>query len=115
MLFVKVGDQCFELVLGTIGREVGDLWLEGAGEIGGGVGDGRTELENRIRLALQMSGELRRIGVESDAQQRIVLLPGGGELFPEFSARFHFHESFSVTARLNTGVPGCESTRSATK
>jgi hypothetical protein len=35
------------------------------------------------------------------------------------SARAYFpplaHESFSVTVRLNTGAPGFESTRSATK
>ena len=68
MLFVDVGDKRLELVFGTIGSEVGDLWLEGAGEVGRGVGDGRAEIEDRAGFALQMCGESRRVRVEADAE-----------------------------------------------
>ena len=41
----------------------------------------------------------------------------GGLLNPgcENLSQVYFHVSFNPTARLNTGAPGCESTRSATK
>jgi hypothetical protein len=38
-LLVNVIDQCFELVFGALGGEVGDLRLERADQIGGGVDD----------------------------------------------------------------------------
>ncbi len=69
MLLVDVGDQRFELVLGTTGGEVGDLRLESADKVGRGVDDGRAELENGVVAALQVGGEFRRIGVEADAEQ----------------------------------------------
>jgi hypothetical protein len=40
MLFVDVGDQRFELVFGAAGGEVGDLRLEAADQVGGGIDDG---------------------------------------------------------------------------
>jgi hypothetical protein len=79
MFVVDVRDQRFELVLGAARGEVGDLRLEGAGQVGRGIGDLAAEAEDRVRLVLQMGREFRRIGVEADAEQRVVGLPGGGE------------------------------------
>jgi hypothetical protein len=83
VLLVDVADQRFELVLGAVRREVGDLRLEGAGEVGRGVGDRLAEFEDGVAAALQMGGEFRRVGVEADAEQGIVARPGGGETVGE--------------------------------
>jgi hypothetical protein len=48
MLFVDVGYQGFELFFSTARREVGDLRLEGADQIGTGVDDGGAEFENGV-------------------------------------------------------------------
>ena len=76
---MDVLDQGLELVLGAVGCEVGDLGLEAAHQVGGGVDDLRAELEDGVGPALQVGGEFRRVGVEADAEQAVALLPGGAE------------------------------------
>jgi hypothetical protein len=46
---------------------------------GGGIDDVFTKLENGLRLALEMGGEFRRIGIKANAQERVILCPSGGE------------------------------------
>ena len=115
VLVVDVGNQCFELVFGAACSKVGNLRLEGAGEIGGGVGNLGSESVDGVGSALQMLGELRGVWIETDTEQGVVLRPRASKLFAELSTRGHFQVSFSVTVRLNAGAPGLESTRSATK
>ena len=49
---MDVSNQRFELVFGAARGEVGDLRLEGAGEVGRGVGDFGAEAEDRVGLIL---------------------------------------------------------------
>ncbi|MPN62213.1 hypothetical protein SDC9_209960 [bioreactor metagenome] len=77
---MDMGDQRFQLVFGAAGGEVSDLRLEGTDEVGRGVDDGGAEFEDRVVAALQVGREFGRVGIEADAEQGIVFLPGGGEL-----------------------------------
>jgi hypothetical protein len=79
MFLVDVRDQRFELVLGAARGEVGDLRLEGAGKVGRGIDDLAAEAKNSVGRILEMGGESGGVGVEADAEQRVVPLPGGGE------------------------------------
>ena len=67
-----VGHQPFELVFGALGREVGDLRLEGTGHIGRGVDDGRAEVEDARRIAAPLQRKPGWLGVEPHAQHRAV-------------------------------------------
>ena len=69
MLVANVGAQRFELFLGAVGGEVGDLRLEAAGVGRGGVDDLAAELEDRVRLVLQFAREALRIGIQPDLQE----------------------------------------------
>ena len=69
--------------LGALRREVGDLRLEGADEIGGGVDDGAAEPLDRVGRAVEHGRQLRRIGVEPDAQHRLRRGPRGAQLVAE--------------------------------
>ncbi len=73
-LGVVLGDvaaEPFELVLGAQGDEVGDLWFEGADEVGGRVDDLGAEPEDGVGCSVEAARERRRrIRVEPDAQQR---------------------------------------------
>ena len=84
MLVANVGAQRFELFLGAVGGEVGDLRLEAAGVGRGGVDDLAAELEDRVRLVLQFAREALRIGIQPDLQER---LPGRPGVF-EFCRKF---------------------------
>ena len=77
MLIVDVADQGFELVLSAMGGEVGDLRLEGTDEVGRGIGDGAAEVEDGVAAALEARREFGRVGIEADAEQLVVLRPGG--------------------------------------
>jgi hypothetical protein len=81
-----VRDQALELVLGALRGEVGDLRLERDHQIAGRVDDGRAEVEDACRVVLPRAGELAGLGVEPDAQQRIVRAFGGGQLVGEACA-----------------------------
>jgi hypothetical protein len=71
----QIGADFFKLVFGAKRGEIGDLRLEGTGQVGGGVNDGLAELHDRIRLAGQVRREARQVRVEADTQQRIVAGP----------------------------------------
>ena len=79
MSCVDVGDQGFELVFGALRSEVGDLWLEAADEVGGGVDKRLAKYEDGGRFPMEVGWELRGIRIKTDAEQGIVLLPGGSE------------------------------------
>ncbi len=79
---VDVRDQPLERILGARGREVGDLRLEGAHEIGRGVDDRAAEREHRVALVAQRGREAGGIRIEADAQQAVGRAPAraqGGE------------------------------------
>ena len=83
VLGVDVVDQRFELGFGRLTGEVGYLGLEGTGHVGRGIHNRAAEFIDRIRLALQMRGKFRKIRVQPHTEQRIVFLPGGGEVGDE--------------------------------
>jgi hypothetical protein len=79
---VDVGDQRFELVLGAARGEVGDLRLEGAGEVGRGVGDLAAEAEDGVGLAsFRWAGNFAGSGSRPTQSRESLRLPGGGEGF----------------------------------
>ena len=73
----------FEGRLGALRREVGELWLERAHEIGGGVDDRRAEALDGVGRPVERLRERRRIRIESDAQHRARQRPGLGEALVE--------------------------------
>ena len=64
----------------------------------------------RLLAWLQERTPVVAIGAVLRCVTTIRMLPLDQSYFPPLA-----HESFSVTVRLNTGAPGFESTRSATK
>ena len=75
MIRVDMLDQSRQRVFGAERGEVGDLRLEGANQIGGGVDDGATEFEHGIGVVAQRRREFRRFGVEADADEGIGIGP----------------------------------------
>ncbi len=71
----QIGADVLELVFGAQRGKIGDLRLEGAGQVGGGIDDRLAELHDRIRLAGQVRREARQVRVEAHTQQRIVAGP----------------------------------------
>ena len=67
--------QRFELVFGPQRREISDLRLEGADQVGRAVDDCFAEGENTVRLAAKLRRHTRDIGVETNAKQRIAGRP----------------------------------------
>jgi len=82
LLSRMVGDK-MKVRFGAQRREVGDLRLEGAGQVGGRVDNRLAELDDAVRLALQVRGEARQVRVEPDAQQGIVAGPCCGKFVDE--------------------------------
>ena len=70
-----------------------DLRLEAADKIGGGIDDRFTEFKNGVRPALERGRKSGRIGIEPDAKQGVVPLPGGGQGLGEC----HRESSFQST------------------
>jgi hypothetical protein len=68
-----VPHQLLQLVFGAVGREIGDLRLEGNHGVGRGLDDGGTEIVDARGIALHAGGKFRGIGVEADAEQGLVL------------------------------------------
>ena len=54
--------------------------LEGTDQIGCRIDDVGAESKDGIVAIVQMDGKFGRIGVEADAEQGIIFLPGGSEL-----------------------------------
>ena len=77
---------------------------------------GEDEACQRAKMATIAGGRIEWLGVQEGdrvghaVDHRHACAPVGRAYFPPLA-----HESFSVTVRLNTGAPGLESTRSATK
>ena len=67
---LDVGAHRLQRRFGPLRREVGDLWLVGADEVGRGVDDRAAEPLDRIGCAGQRRRQPGRIGVEPDAQHR---------------------------------------------
>ena len=85
VVLMNIDDEILQLVFGACRSEIGNLRLEGAGEIGGGIDDALAERQYRIGPGLQMGRNTRDVRVQPDAQQRIVTLPGGSQ----FGAEIH--------------------------
>jgi len=114
---VDVLDRALELIFRLVSGVVGELRLIGTDQIGGGVDDRAVEVEDRRGLGAHMHREALDLGIEPDAHQRIVLLPGALELLPEGahatfggepSARF-----FRCTSRIDTAAAVTPGTRAA--
>jgi hypothetical protein len=85
MAAVDMGDQCFELIFGAASGKIGDLRLEAADEVCRRVDNGPAELEDAVRLALEVDRQARRVGIEADAEQAVALAAR-----PRFSACMKF-------------------------
>ena len=83
MAVLDVRAHRLERRLGAVRGEVGDLRLEGADEVGGGVDDGAAESLDRVGRPVERRRQPRRIGVEPDAQQRLRRGPRGAQLVAE--------------------------------
>ena len=90
VLLMDVRDELFQLIFRAAGREVGDLRLERADEVGGRVDDLAAEGENRVGAVGKLRGEARGVGVETDAEQRVGALPAGFEHLGERHQRGPF-------------------------
>jgi hypothetical protein len=87
VVLLDVGDQVLQLVFGALGGEIGDLRLEGAGQVGGGIDDALAESQHRIRPALEVGRKTLDVRVQPDAQQGVIVLPGGSRLGTEIHDR----------------------------
>src|SRR5690606_4414614 len=72
---VDVRDEPRQRVFRAARGEVRDLRLEGAGVPRGGVDDVAAEAEYRVGLIGELRRELRRLGVEADADQGTGVAP----------------------------------------
>lgn len=86
---VDVLDQPLELVLGALGREIGDLRLERDHQILGGVDDGRAKVEDARRVALPGARELGGVRIQADAEHRVVQRLGAAKLGDETPGSAH--------------------------
>ena len=68
-----------ELYFGAVRSKVGNLRLEGADQIGGGIDDIGTEAEDGIVAPPEVLRKFGGVRVEADTEQGIVLLSGVGE------------------------------------
>jgi hypothetical protein len=75
--------QLFELGFGAVGREIGNLRLEGDDQVGRGVDDARAEVIDAARVALELPREFGWLRIEPHAEQRTVFLLCGGQLVEE--------------------------------
>lgn len=71
-----VGHELFQLLFGAVGREVGDLGLEGVHQIGRGLDDGGAEFVDFACIAAHGRRKAAGFGVQAHAQHGLVL--GGG-------------------------------------
>ena len=79
-----VGDGHLKLVFGARGRVEGDLRLERAHQIGGGIDDRPAEFENGMVRAGQMLRQTGGIRIQADAQQRVLRRPCLSQAVNEF-------------------------------
>ncbi len=71
--------QAFELALGAVCGEVGNLRLEGQHQIGGGIDDGGAKIINLAGVAQKPAGEFGGLRVQAHAQQGVVLALCGAQ------------------------------------
>ena len=64
---MNMGNERFKLFFRALRSEIGDLGLERADQIGGGIDDGATEFKYRVVPAPQMSWQACGVRVQSDA------------------------------------------------
>jgi hypothetical protein len=69
-----VRDELFELGFGAVRGEVGDLRLEGDGQVGGGLDDAGAELVDAGRVAAHRAGQALGLGIQAHAKHRGVAL-----------------------------------------
>ena len=94
-------------IFGAIGCKIGDLRLVGAHQIVGGIDDRPVESENAIRILAQMRRQASQIRIETDADQGIVVAPGGGKFFDEAHVHILCRQARHSTqpARQSTAAP----------
>jgi len=80
MLAADVLAEDLQLPFGSESGEVGDLGLERAHRVRGGVDDAPAELEDAVGGAVDNVRELLDVGVEPHAQQRVGPIPGQPQL-----------------------------------
>ena len=74
-----VGHQTLQLLFGAVRGEVGDLGLEGHGQVGRGVDDGGAKVEDLAGVALPVAREFGGFRVKAHAQEGRVLALGALE------------------------------------
>ena len=78
ILVAQIEANVFQLAFRAERREIGDLRLERASQVGGGVDDRRAKGENAVRFIAQFGRQAAHVRVQPDAQQGIVGRPRGG-------------------------------------
>ncbi len=101
---MNVSNQCFELIFGAVGGEVGNLWLEAADEICRRVDNGSAEFENCVGSVFQMRRESFRIGIQADAEQAVAVVPGRVEGMDEVHRGFNQSQRRYSSGFLSGGV-----------
>ena len=71
--------DAFELVLGTLGSEIGDLWLECADEVGRGIDDLDTKPFDAVAGSVEWGRKAGGIRIKPNAQLGPAEIPGGSE------------------------------------
>ncbi len=105
---LDIVNRALELIFRLVSRVVRELRLVGTHEIRGGVDDRLVELENRRRLVDDLRRKALDLGVEPDADERVVHIPCAIELFDELThatrARALCPRFFRCTMRIDTAA-----------
>jgi hypothetical protein len=80
---MDVINQLSQLIFCSMGGKVSDLGFKGADQVGGCINDFSAESQNSATFALDRSGKLFWIWVQSNAQHAVLMRPSMGELFCE--------------------------------
>ena len=80
--------QSLQLRLGPVGRKVGDLRFEGDHQVGSGIHNGCTEIEDPAGVTPHRVRKLRRFGVQPHTQKGAVLALGGAQLVKKFHGAY---------------------------
>src|ERR1700761_4212957 len=94
---MDVLDRPFQLIFSLICRVVRELGFVRADQVRSGVDDRLVELEDGRGLSGYVGGEALDLGVEADADERVVSLPDGRQILDE---RAHATRAFAFMLRF---------------
>ena len=78
IVLAHVAADVFQLLFRAQRGKIGDLRLEGAGQVGRGIDDARAKGGDSIGQVAQLGRQFRQVRVQSHAQQGIIGRPCGG-------------------------------------